>query len=239
MTKHKLVVKPHRPLKAGIFWLAAALLVIGGGYGAFEYGRYRSGFDLFASQQVAAELASQLEQSREESRGLREQVALLERSRAIDAEAREQVQGNLAVLQSEILELREELAFYRGIVSPEDARSGLKIQAFRLQQGAGERIYHYQLVLIQAIKHDRRVSGAIDLVIHGVRDGQPASLALPELSPELDDRLNYSFKYFQDFEGDIFLPDDFVPGRVEVTVLPRGRERDAIRESFDWLSNAS
>ena len=46
-----------------------------------------------------------------------------------------QVSAALEDLQAQVLKQREELTFYRGIVSPEDGIGGLRIQGFQVQSG--------------------------------------------------------------------------------------------------------
>ncbi len=239
MTRHRMVVRPHRPLRNGVIYTLLAVLAVATIAGAFEFGRLRAGFDAANAERESERREVELGTLERQNRELRERIALLERSSEIDREAREQVQTNLSAMQDEVLELREELAFYRGIVSPEDAQAGLRIQSFRLASGPAENLFHYRLVLIQAIKHDRRATGRVDVVIHGVREGQPVSLSLPELVTGDKDEFNYSFKYFQNFEGDLRLPDGFTPARVDIAVLPGGRAADAIRRTLEWNEASS
>lgn len=234
MSKHRLVVRPHRPYRNGIIYTVLAVLIAAAITGAFEFGRIRAGFDASEADARRAALAGDLDLMERQNRELRERIALLERSSEIDSESRTQIQANLTSMQDEVLELREELAFYRGIVSPEDAKAGLRVQSFRLQAGPNAELFHFRLVLIQAIQHDRRASGKVEVTVHGVKAGKPDSIALAELVTGDADKFDYSFKYFQDFEGDIRLPEGFEPVRVEVAVLPKGRSGEAIKRSFDW-----
>lgn len=239
MTRHKMVVRPHRPLRTGAIYAALAVFAVATVAGAFEFGRQRAGFDAAEADRGRVQREAEIDELESQNRELRERIALLERSSEIDREAREQVQTNLSAMQDEVLELREELAFYRGIVSPEDAQAGLRIQSFQLSSGPADDLYHFRLVLIQAIKHDRRASGRVDVVVHGVRDGQPVSIPLQELVTGGKDELSYSFKYFQDFEGDLRLPSGFTPARVDIAVLPGGRATDAIRRTVEWSEASS
>jgi hypothetical protein len=233
MRKHRLVVRPHRPWQEGLVVLgiacAAGLLM----WATFEYGRYRAGFDQVAAAREQARLIAEIADQRAHNATLGDRVALLERSSAIDETARAQVRGSLGELQDEILELREELAFYRGIVSPDDG-GGLRIQSLKLVRGAQDRLWHYRLVLIQSINKEQRANGTVGLVIHGVRGGAPAQLLLREVAATPAAELQYSFRYFQDFEGDLMLPSGFTPGRVEIEVQPKGG--GPIRRSFEWAT---
>lgn len=234
MSRHRLVVRPHRPLRNGILYTVIAVAIVTMVLGAFEFGRSRGGYDSTEASRLQGSMQREIDTLNKLNRELRERIALLERSSEIDREAREEVQSNLASMQDEVLELREELAFYRGIVSPEDAQAGLRIQSFRLTPGPDSELFHYRLVLIQAIKHDRRASGEIDVMVHGVQDGEPQAHALSALVEGNSDAMRYSFKYFQDFQGDIRLPDSFTPARVEIVVRPSGRGAETIRQSLEW-----
>ena len=172
--------------------------------------------------------------ARRDNAALADRVALLERGSEIDETARVQVKGSITELQDEILELREELAFYRGIVAPDDG-GGLRIQSLKLSRGAQDRLWHFRLVLIQSIKHEQRALGSVDLAVHGVRGGAPAQLGLREVAATPSPVLQYSFRYFQDFEGDLMLPAGFTPGRIEIELQPRGGG-GPIKRSFDWSS---
>lgn len=234
MRKHRLVVRPHRPWKDAALVVGVALAMIGLLWATFDYGRWRAGYDHVAAAREQARLVAELREVRGANAALTDRVALLARSSEIDETARVQVKGSITELQDEILELREELAFYRGIVAPDDG-GALRIQSLKLARGAQDRFWHWRLVLIQSIKHEQRAFGTVDLVVHGVRGGIPAQLALREVAAAPAAVLQYSFRYFQDFEGDIMLPAGFTPGRVEIEVQPRGGG-GSIRRSFDWTA---
>ena len=142
-----LVVKAHRPWKSKVVWATIILVVLISGWTLFDYGRYLAGYD---SREAASEINNLLDvQAHLEKRieELREEKAVLERAAQIEAKAYNELDTTLKVLQSEILELKEELAFYRGIVSPKDSSSGLYLQNFYLDQNGNTSSYRYKLVL--------------------------------------------------------------------------------------------
>ncbi len=220
-----------------------AVLAVAGavvGYLLFEYGQYRGGFNQEQATREAQELNSQIMALQGENDRLRERIAVLETSLQVDHEAYNQVEETLASLQAEIQEQREELAFYRGIVSPPDGKTGLHIQELALRPGAQDSFYRLRLVLVQASKHDRRISGVVSLTVDGARNGLPVSYGLAELAPaQGDESLDFSFRYFQDIERDLVLPADFIPDRINVEVSPRGRGAKIIRQSYDWAVKQS
>jgi hypothetical protein len=162
--------------------------------------------------------------------------SLLETGKEIDDQASESVRTELKDLQRELLELKEELAFYRGIVSPKEASQGLYIQTFNITKNDEERSFRYKLVLTQVLKNDRHVRGKIDVMIEGImeEDGRQEQIRLRDVTVSKNRDLEYRFKYFQSFEGDMKLPDGFVPIRVIVTVTPRYRSQKQIEKVFNW-----
>ena len=203
-------------------------------WACFEYGRYRAGFDHIDAAREQARLVAELRDAQARNVALGDRVALLARSSEIDETARAQVKGSITELQDEILELREELAFYRGIVAPDD-RGGLRVQSLKVTRGGQDRLWHYRLVLIQSIKQEQRANGTVELAVLGMRDGVPARLPLSEVAAIPTPSLQFSFRYFQDFEGDLLLPTGFAPGRIEVEVQMHSGGAP-VRQSFEWAT---
>src|SRR5210317_1700766 len=142
-----------------------ALLVVFTGYLVFEYGRISAGYDVVDAASERGELEAHIKSLDDEIEALKQEVALLETHREIDREAYREVEGSLITLQAKIQEQRDAIAFYRGIVSPADGNSGLRVQDFRLTRGSVEREFKLRLVLVQAMQHDRKVSGDVALTI--------------------------------------------------------------------------
>ena len=51
--------------------------------------------------------------------------------------------------------------------------------------------------------------------------------------------LNLRFKYFQTIEGDMVLPEGFIPSSVSVDLKPSGRGQNSISQTFNWLDITS
>jgi len=219
-------------------WLGRAFLVLLAlivGYLVFEYGRISAGYDVVDAANETGELEVHIESLNDEIEALKQEVALLETHREIDREAYQEVEGSLITLQAKIQEQRDAIAFYRGIVSPSDGNSGLRVQDFKLTRGAQEREFHLRLVLVQAMKHDRKVSGDVALSVEGSEDGEDRTYALTDLLPaDADKGWPFSFRYFQDFDRLLVLPDGFTPERVHVEVRSRTRSISSIEESYAW-----
>lgn len=234
MSASRLVVKPHHPRRTIVRIAVGAVLAVLVAWAMFEAGSHQAGYDRSAARSERRELTSDLEALDRENRRLRERIAGLERSGQVDGRAYAELRGTLAGLNDEILRLREELAFYRGIVSPADVQRGLRIHGFELHPAEGEGAWRFHLVLIQAMQHDRQAQGAARLTIIGTATGAPARLALADVGDHPESGIAYDFRYFQEFGGDILLPQGFTPSRVEVELVPRSGRDGRVAQVFDW-----
>jgi len=218
-------------------WMYAvgAALVVAGAYLAFELGRYESGYSVIDHRRAVAALNEQLADERATSDELRRQIAIFETSREIDKETYARIQANLADLQARIQSQEEELMVYRGIVSPQDGVSGLRIQSLAITPTDSERHFVARLVLVQAIVHSRRVAGNVKLHIEGVQDGQMKVLDAADLVADGSNYdMAYEFRYFQGLECELVLPVGFEPGRIRVEIGPNEAHADKVEQSFEW-----
>ncbi len=201
----------------------------------YELGQIRAGHNGFEARRQYAELEAQLDEARDNGDQMRRKIALLETGGKIDEEAYRQVGEQLVDLQNEILVQQEDLAFYRGIVA--DQQTGLRVQDLEVSAGDDASSFNLRLVLAQAMRASQRISGSVELQVQGVRDGQPLTLGLAELGVAAEQRKSltgFAFRYFQNLETDLVLPEGFAPMRVIVKLKPKGTRAKPVEKSFDW-----
>lgn len=215
-----------------------SILVLISGYLVFEYGRIKAGYDTLEAGIISQTYEDRILQLQNKIIVLKQEVAILETDREVDRESYKEVEVSLSTLQAKIQEQRDAIAFYRGIVSPSDGNSGLRVQDLKLTRGKVEREFNVRLVLIQAMKHDRKVSGDVNLTIAGDQGGIEKTYEFVELLPANAERSwAFSFRYFQDFDRLVVLPDGFTPERINVEVRSRTRSISSIEESFAWATS--
>ena len=218
--------------------LVLAVLVVVVGYLVYEFGRIQANYNIVEADRERQAYEDRIAGLESDIVGLKEEIALLETHRDIDREAYKEVEESLTALQAKIQEQTDAIAFYRGIVSPSDGAAGLKVQDLRVTRGAEERAYNVRLVLVQSLKHHRKVSGNVNLTVEGEQGGAETSYQYSQLLGE-DGNGNwpFSFRYFQDFDREIVLPDGFTPERITIEVQSNTRSISSIEESFSWATS--
>jgi hypothetical protein len=235
----QLIIKSPQPGKQALFVVLTIAAFAGASFGAYYYGHGSAGYDHEVLENARDEMQQKLLKIDKENRELREQNAVLEQSKQIDKNAYNDVNGTLKRLQDEILELKEQVAFYRGIVSPTQAASGLNIARFQLNKLDTDAGYHFKLVLTQVKKNNSLIRGRANILIDGLQDGEPKQLNVSKLMGNSSPILRLQFKYFQTIEGDMVLPNGFTPSSILVDIRPSGRGHKDIKQTFNWMDIAS
>lgn len=232
MKSGRIKVRHHSPVQHHLTRVIGTMVIIASGIGLYYFGQQKAGFNMIEADENVAQLEKTIDELKEDKIALRDQLALVERSTQVDGQAYLEVKENLKALQQEILELREEVGFYRGIVAPRESSAGLRIDRLKITEAAGERLYHYNLVLTQVLKNHRNVRGKVTLLVEGLLNDRPKKLKMREVTVSKKRSMDFKFKYFQKFEGDLRLPKGFIPRQVIVEV--NAHKRKKIQGAFDW-----
>ena len=220
--------------------VSIALAVLLGAYLTFELGRIQAGYNVADAIAEKELLEQRIEELEDDIVSHKETIALLETHRDIDAAAYRDVETSLANLQQKIQEQRDAIEFYRGIISPADGGRGLRVQDLKLEKGAEEGLYNLRLVLVQVKQHDRSVKGEVDFSLEGDQDGTARTYKWAELLPGNEDSAwPFSFRYFQNFDRQLMLPDGFKPERINIEVKSRTKSVASVKQSFLWDSSQS
>ena len=220
------------------FLAIAGVALVAGGYLIFEMGRVSADYNIFELASERQAHRSEVNALRAEIAQLREQVVQTETVQTTEREAYRAVEHNLGELQAKIQEQREAIAFYRGIISPAASNAGLKIQDMQLLRGTDESHYRLRLTLVQVLQHHREVYGTVTLSVDGAQNGEAVSYPLSQLLADGERKSwRYGFRYFQDFERRLALPDGFSPLTVNIEVKPKGTGNVGLKQSFPWSTS--
>jgi hypothetical protein len=229
-----LVVRSHAPRRRAVLVWASVLLAIVILYAAFELGRYDAHFRVIDSVRGALAASARIRDLEAENTRQRTQLEAADVARRVDREGYKQVQSSLGDMQSQIARLNQDLSFYRGLVQP-DSTIHVKVQQMQIvPETAGQ--YRLKFVLMQTGKPDSVVTGSATMAIDGLLQGKPLSLTLAEVSPTHRMSLAYSFRYFQDYDEIVRLPEGFEPTRVGVEIHRARDLNHGFRQAFVWKS---
>jgi hypothetical protein len=231
----KLVVRPHAPKRRAVLLGVAVACSLAILYVTFELGRYDAGFRVVDSVRGALSASARIRELEVENEKQRGELEAAEVARRVDREGYKQVDRTLGDMQSQIARLNQDLSFYRGLVQP-DSIIHVKVQQMQIVPEAAAGQYRLKFVLMQTGKPDSTVAGNVALTIDGLLQGKPSSLSFEQVAPSRRHSLAYSFRYFQDYDEAVQVPQGFEPTRVGVEIHG-GKDKDpghAFRQAFVW-----
>lgn len=162
---------------------------------------------------------------------LQQRVATLARSDQISRDANRALQGTLAQRDEELSELRTDIGFYERFVGATGQRRSLSVHDLVLEQSG--QAWRWKTTLMQNLERSVVNRGQLRLAVEGSAAGRLQRLSWAQLrqQPEAAGQ-PYSFKVFQELEGEVVLPRGFRPARVTVRLQPQSGA--AVERSFAW-----
>jgi hypothetical protein len=216
------------------FWLRALLfflLLLGVAWVGYQQGSDGSPAALVG---LPPDAKHQIELLEQERNALRRELKMVKQAAEIDRESIIAIRDQIKQFQDERLKMEEELAFLRGIVSTDSKKKGLRVQGFKLEPGLEAGHYVYKFSVSQVINSGIIAKGSIGLTILGLHNGQSKQLSLSQVSAQKLDKIKMRFRYFQNVEGKLKIPEGFEPATIEVEVKPSSKKLQPVKESYNW-----
>jgi hypothetical protein len=226
---------PHQPIRNFILRFFYVAICVGLVIVAYLYG-----FDQGLQEEKVLvsernELRVLLSESRAREDSLRQQVAVLENASFVDKESTDTVRTVNRELSDRIAELEEENALYQGIMSPSLTASGLTIQEVSLGKTVSNNRFRFKVMLTQVGNNKDYLRGFVGINILGVQNSEITAYPLKELSSDVSDiDIKFRYRYFQDFKGELVLPDGFTPDQIQVIAQSVGQNSARIEKSYEW-----
>ena len=231
------MVVPYRPGRRVLFTLLLLTGVAVSAAGGWGYAYYATVLTQQGEQAEKRELSAQLTDLRQENEALKGQIAILGRSSAVDQQTGAELQETLTALRQRVAQLEEDVLFYRQVVEEETEETGLVIGQLDIDATRSPDRYRYKLVMRQQdADGDTYLTGHVNFNLVGQLQDQQVILPLRDLSEfedELDIRLR--FKYFQNIEGELALPEGFQPDRIQIAAVATEPVSKRINEDFGWV----
>ncbi|WP_340678450.1 DUF6776 family protein [Paraglaciecola sp.] len=137
--------------------------------------------------------------------------------------------------------LQKDIAFYQQVMAPELTQQGFVIDAFNVEKTLSERVYRFEIVMMQREKIKNTLKGNLDITLVGSESGVSKKYSLKSLLVNPDLTLAFGFKYFQVLDGQILLPEQFQPERILVQseIYQFNRKKGELHSSFDWILSST
>lgn len=229
------VVIRHRPgyrLRRSVILLVFTVIA---GVAGYAVGMAQGGFRFTSAEASNERLEDQVATLKANYREARQKLVNLERGKLIDEQALNQARTIIVDLEGRVGELRSDLTFYKNIMAPSETSKGLQVDRFSLTSDREASVYSFKLVLTQVGNNKSYISGLVAVNIIGMRDDKKEVIALRDLSQDIEDLgVKFRFRYFQDVEGKLALPEGFEPLEVQVVAQAEGRKSAQAERTFNW-----
>ncbi|WP_320824213.1 DUF6776 family protein [Reinekea sp.] len=232
---NRFIVVPHRPLRRVGLTLLTMLVMVGGISAAYWLGEKQGVGQERVLFQKREQLQSELQGSMAREDVLRQRVAVLENATFVDKESVDGVRQINRELGDRIAQLEEDVALYQGIMAPSENTAGLTIQEVNLSQTPSANRYRFKVMLTQIGNNASYLRGSVRVNILGVQDGEVTAYSLKDLSSEITDtEIKFRYRYFQDFTGELVLPENFTPDQLQVIAQSVGDKSARLEKAYIW-----
>ena len=203
------------------------------GWLIYEYGN-NQGLELKVEVVREKDLISkELKEARALISEMRQEIADLTVGGEIDNQANEEVRQTIENQQNLLAAQNEEISFYKGVMLPNVANTGLRIERLDVSSNAPGRV-RCSLLLTQVVDKLDYVQGWVKISLLGQNGGQEETVQVSELGRDEAEEIKFRFRYFQDIVGELQLPEGFIPREVMVVAQSSGLNAQRLEKTFDW-----
>lgn len=150
----------------------------------------------------------------------------------IDKTAYADLKVSLTESSKDMTDLRDELNFYRNILSPDENGTGIQVDLFSIVALDPPGRFQYEFTLIQMQPHNNPLSGILSVEIEGVEAGIRRIVDVTIFGNALNKQV--SFKYYQKVQGVFDVPDSFSPTGIAISFQADADSAVAISQSYPW-----
>lgn len=244
---YRLKVVPHRPIRNALIASLFVAAVIAALVGTYFYSHYRTASMLISAEQ-AKELRTELEKVNAEAQDLRQQVTKYQLNAEVDRQVTDEIRHQVVTQREQIAALERDVAVYRIMTSPKNNNpQGISFGVFSVtpvaDDGSPANLQRIKLAIQKLAEGDTEFKGELQFTIVGLRGGQEEKIPLSQIEQvregvaPLTETIPLQFKFFQNIEADIHIPDGFVPSRVELSVRSAAKRKPIVMEGqLEWPS---
>jgi hypothetical protein len=172
-------------------------------------------------------LTSRLESNKAQLQVAEQEVAVIRRANQL-------IREDESNRQAELNRLQGELDFYQRLAGISGTQAGLAVYQLELNPTSSTRVFHFLLTLTQNLRRSDITSGKARIGLEGTLGDRPVTLPWSRITDGNKPEPEFRFKYFQQLDGYILLPDGFEPSQLRVTLESSGQKGQPVSRSFNW-----
>lgn len=238
-TQFHMKVVPHRPFRTLLMVLMGGVAMLVAVVITWLYVEYRS-----ISPAEANAMREEQSYLKQEVDDLRQQLTQAQMNSEVDRKSSEELRQQLLVRREQIAQLEREVAVYK-MMSSRVSRNplGIGFGRFSVRQISDDS-YHIKLVVQKLAENDTEFVGHLESTLVGNQAGAERRIPLAQVSVAVEgaqpvqEKMPVQFKYFQNIETDLRLPEGFEPVRMEVRLVSSAQANPLVVEhQLDWQTN--
>lgn len=166
---------------------------------------------------------------------LTDQISQLLLQAEADQQTLNELRNHLIDQAADIAALEDMLAFYRGVLAPEEGDTPVVLRDPELVFTGQARRWQFTMVIHRGEAGESVYRGQLGLRIRGQGPGEPTFVSVSEVdSADESSVFPLRFRYLQQLQVVISLPEGFVPETIESVVTLTGPVRKTAQRSDRW-----
>ena len=227
-------VIPHNPRDAFLRVLALVLAFVISLPASFFAGVYWA-------QQRQQSLENNVDQEHQKVvAGLSQELTQLRTSVEVDRQSMEDLRQLVMTQKAQLNASERDLRVYKDLLSPgaKNNPMGISLGVFTVIPAKEQGHFNYSLTIQKLATKEADFSGFLEFRIIGQQAGKSLQLSLYQISSQVTEpSIPVTFKYFQTLEGELSLPQDFLPQTVELVVKSE-EKKSIITSELDWPASS-
>lgn len=191
----------------------------------YDAGRRIAGFQSEESGREIQLLTERVAELDGELTRLRSVAGSGESSLQIERATQQQLAQQVKALEAENAGLKQDLAFFEGLIPSSESGGdlGVKINRLRIEPESLSGQYRYRMLLVHnGGRQAKEFRGGLQLLVKVQHNGKDVMITLPSESEQNPQRFRFEIRHFQRVEGVFSVPAGAVVKSVEARVLQDG-----------------
>ena len=197
----------------------------------YDAGRRFAGFEQSEVQEELAQLRSSLARLEGEAGKLRSVSNGADARVKIEQSAQQQLSAQVRQLETENTRLKEDLAFFEGLMPNERRDEPVSIHRLKVEAGPLSGEYRYRLLIMQGGRRDKEFQGSMQILIDLQDKGRSDIIAATGTDVAENGMRKLNFRFFRRVEGSFRVPPSAKVRAMQVKVFENGSGEARVTQS--------